>query len=623
MSAADDDLGRLRDALRGATPAADPAARAETVARAMLKFDHLQASGDGVRSRGVRRFSAGILKGVHRMFAHLTSPAALGATASFAAIAVGAVLIWPAGESQNPPQRISEPMVEATSDSAAPKAAAEAPSTFQRVESAPLAAARAPEIGIAPMPASPAIQPAPQGDRFSPFDPNPVKLVAEAPVSTFSVDVDTASWSWIRASLRMGTLPDPASVRIEEMVNYFPYSYPAPVGDDPFSVSVSAFAAPWNSGTHLVRIGLQGQVPTDRPPLALVFLIDTSGSMQGQDRLGLLKASFGMFLDTLRPEDQVSIIAYAGSAGEVLAPTPAADRRAILDALARLEAGGSTAGGEGLSLAYRVAERMGGPGTLRRVVLATDGDFNVGPSDTAALKRLVEAERKSGTYLSVLGFGRGNLNDALMQTLAQNGNGQAAYIDSAEEARKVLVDQGGGALFPIARDVKVQVEWNPATVAEYRLIGYETRGLAREDFNDDMVDAGEIGAGHQVTALYEITPVSSAARLIDPLRYQTAPPSGQAGEFGWLRLRYKTPDDGTSRLVEAPILAQMADAGPEEDWAAAIAGFGQLLTGGQRLGNWGWDDLLKLAEGAKAEDRFGYRSEALSLVRTARTLSGQ
>jgi Ca-activated chloride channel family protein len=319
----------------------------------------------------------------------------------------------------------------------------------------------------------------------------------------------------------------------------------------------------------------------------------------------------------------VAIVAYAGSAGEVLTPTAAEDRATILSALDRLEAGGSTAGAEGLELAYQVAARMAAAGEVSRILLATDGDFNVGVSDPAGLTDYVARKRDEGTYLSVLGFGRGNLDDATMQALAQNGNGIAAYIDTAQEARKVLVDQLTGALFPIADDVKIQVEWNPAAVAEWRLIGYETRALAREDFNDDRVDAGEIGAGHSVTAIYEVTAPGSAARAMDPLRYGASEPAAEPGaELGFLRLRYKAPGEETSALLETPITEGRADAPGEARFAAAIAGFGQLLTGGRYLGDWGWDEAIALAQQARGDDPFGYRAEAVTLMRLAQSLDG-
>ncbi|MCC0071602.1 MAG: VWA domain-containing protein [Rhodobacteraceae bacterium] len=466
--------------------------------------------------------------------------------------------------------------------------------------------------------------PAADTEAFANAAPNPVKIAAEEPVSTFSIDTDTASWSVLRSSLAGGVLPPKDSVRIEEMVNYFPYAYPAPLaGAAPFRASVSLFQTPWNAGTQLLRVGLQGRMPAieDRPPIDLVFLIDTSGSMEDANKLPLLKQSFRLLLGQLRPEDRVAIVTYAGSAGLVLEPTAAGDRDAILGALGRLEAGGSTAGAEGLAQAYQVAESMAGEGRIGRILLATDGDFNVGIDNPEDLKDFIAEKRESGTYLSVLGFGRGNLDDATMQALAQNGNGTAAYIDTATEAQKVLVDQLTGALFPIADDVKVQVEFNPAAVAEYRLIGYETRALAREDFNNDRVDAGEIGAGHQVTALYEITPVGSAARLSDPLRYGAAPGGGDASELGFLKLRWKAPGEATSRLIETPIPAAPGEADTDARFAAAIAGMGQLLGEPKYLGTWGWVEAIALASGAKGEDPYGYRAEAVKLMRLAQSLA--
>ena len=470
----------------------------------------------------------------------------------------------------------------------------------------------------------PMVRPESNTEAFANADPSPVKVTRDAPVSTFSIDVDTASYGIVRSSLESGNLPPHAAVRVEEMVNYFPYSYAAPSGDVPFSTSITVLPSPWNAGTELVHIGLQGQLPAieDRAPLNLVFLIDTSGSMQSPDKLPLLKQSFRMMLAELRPEDEIAIVTYAGSAGEVLTPTPAAERGAILDALDRLEAGGSTAGAAGIEQAYRVAERMSRDGEIGRVILATDGDFNVGISDPEALKDLIADKRDSGTYLSVLGFGRGNLDDATMQALAQNGNGQAAYIDTLSEARKVLVDQLTGALFPIANDVKIQVEFNPAAVAEYRLIGYETRALNREDFNNDRVDAGDIGAGHSVTAIYEVTPVGSTAILNGPLRYgETQVAEDPEGELGYFKLRYKQPGGTTSQLLETPILPDMGRTGEDVRFSVAMAGFGQLLRGGDHLGPWSWGDAIALASGARGADPFGYRAEAIDLMRLAEVLS--
>lgn len=482
----------------------------------------------------------------------------------------------------------------------------------------------APEMAVMP---DPQAMPLPDTEAFPDFDTNPVKVTAEAPVSTFSIDVDTASYAVVQSSLNAGVLPPAEAVRIEEMVNYFPYDLPAPAADDaaPFRPTVTVMETPWNPGTRLVQIAIQGRKPAvaDRPPLNLVFLVDTSGSMDEPSKLPLLKQSLALILPQLREGDQVAMVAYAGSAGTVLAPVAGTDRAAIMGALDRLAAGGSTAGAEGLELAYRVAAQMAGDGEVSRILLATDGDFNVGVSDTDGLEAYVEKKRATGTYLSILGFGRGNLDDAVMQALAQAGNGTAAYIDTAQEARKVLVDQLQGALFPIADDVKIQVEWNPAQVAEYRLIGYETRALAREDFNNDRVDAGEIGAGTAVTAIYEITAPDSPARAVDDLRYGSAVAGDPSGELGFLRLRLKAPGAADSQLVETPITADMAPVGPEARFAAAVAGFGQLLTGATYLGDWGWDEAIALALEGRGEDPFGYRAEAVNLMRLAQALSGQ
>ncbi|QMU57098.1 MAG: DUF3520 domain-containing protein [Boseongicola sp.] len=462
-------------------------------------------------------------------------------------------------------------------------------------------------------------------EAFANEEVSPLKITGDEPVSTFSIDVDTASYAVVRSSLMAGALPPEQAVRVEEMVNYFPYDYAAPDGAHPFRPAVTVMPTPWNSGTELVHIGIQGTMPAveDRPPLNLVFLIDTSGSMQDANKLPLLKQSFRLMLSELRPDDEVSIVTYAGSAGQVLEPTRAAERSVILAALERLSAGGSTAGQAGIEQAYAVAEGMAGEGEVTRVVLATDGDFNVGISDPEALKDVIAKKRESGTYLSVLGFGRGNLDDATMQALAQNGNGQAAYIDTLSEARKVLVDQLTGALFPIANDVKIQVEFNPAEIAEYRLIGYETRALAREDFNNDRVDAGDIGAGHSVTAIYEVTPVGSDAVRNGPLRYgdDTAFSGDSTGELGFFKLRYKSPGESTSVLLEEPIFAEQGTAGSDIQFSVAMAGFGQLLRGGEYLGGWSWGEAIALASGSRGEDAFGYRAEAVTLMRLAETLA--
>ena len=472
----------------------------------------------------------------------------------------------------------------------------------------------------------------PNTEAFANEDASPVRIASDEPVSTFSIDVDTASYSVVRSSLTNGYLPSPESVRIEEMVNYFPYAYPPP-GErgEPFRPTVTVSETPWNPDTLLMHIGIQGRLPEaeGRPPLNLVFLIDTSGSMNRPNKLPLLVQSFRLMLGQLDPADEVAIVAYAGSAGLALGATASSDRGVILAALDGLQAGGSTAGAAGIRLAYRTAGEMAADGEVTRVVLATDGDFNVGISDPDQLEDFIARQRDRGVYLSVLGFGRGNLDDATMQALAQNGNGRAAYIDTLSEARKVLVDQLVGALFPLADDVKIQVEFNPAAVAEYRLIGYETRALRREDFNNDRVDAGEIGAGHSVTAIYEVTPVGSPAVLHDALRYAGRPAEPSAAgesparrrELAFLRLRYKPPGQDTSELVELPIARDSGEAGADQRFAAAVAGFGQLLRDGAYTGNWTWADAIALAEANTGDDRFGYRREAVTLMRLAESLA--
>lgn len=469
-------------------------------------------------------------------------------------------------------------------------------------------------------------------EAFANEDAGPVKVTSEEPVSTFSIDVDTASYSVVRSSLTNGYLPSRDSVRIEELVNYFPYAYPAP-GERgaPFRPTVTISETPWNPDTLLMHIGIQGRLPVteDRPPLNLVFLIDTSGSMDQPNKLPLLVQSFRLMLGQLDPADEVAIVTYAGSVGLALDGTASSDRGTILAALDRLRASGSTAGAAGIQLAYQTAAGMAADGEVTRVILATDGDFRVGISDPEELEGFIARQRDSGVYLSVLGFGRGNLDDATMQALAQNGNGQAAYIDTLFEAQKVLVDQLVGTLFPIANDVKIQVEFNPAVVAEYRLIGYETRALRREDFNNDRVDAGEIGAGHSVTAIYEVTPVGSPAVLHEPLRYagRTAEPpavaKSRAGsrELAFLRLRYKEPGEAASELIELPIARDVGGAGTDQRFAAAVAGFGQLLRDGAYTGDWTWSDAIAFAAANTGDDRYGYRREAVTLMRLAESLA--
>lgn len=648
-----DEFDRLRKAMNQAAPAPDRAAKAANLRLAQENFEKIQGSPDGARPIPESRSIPGrFISGVTGMLNTLTSRGGLVATTAI--VAVGFISLTPQGRSIFSPPNfveapaevqmpkpvaadsgvdpeivpVAEPEIGALTNVAPSlKRARESAATSLMVESdSSLADMASGELSL--------IAPAPEEffrleqentESFANEASNPLRVVTQEPVSTFSIDVDTASYGVVRSSLSSGYLPDPASVRVEELVNYFPYDYAGPAADgDPFRPTVSVTQTPWNAETRLVHIALQGEMPAldDRPSLNLVFLIDTSGSMQDANKLPLLKQSFRLMLGQLRPQDQVAIVTYAGSAGQVLAPTAAEDRSTIMAALDQLEAGGSTAGQQGLQQAYSVAEAMSEDGEISRILLATDGDFNVGISDPSALKDFIAKKRDSGTYLSVLGFGRGNLDDATMQALAQNGNGQAAYIDTLNEAQKVLVDQLSGALFPIADDVKIQVEFNPVTVAEYRLIGYETRALRREDFNNDKVDAGEIGAGHSVTALYEVTPVGSSAILNDPLRYQSETVQGDdADELGFLRLRYKEPGASQSQLIETQIMNAIEPANVDVQFSMAVAGFGQLLRGSEFLGDWGWADAIDLATEGRGEDSFGYRAEAINLMRLAASLS--
>jgi Ca-activated chloride channel family protein len=474
-------------------------------------------------------------------------------------------------------------------------------------------------------------------DRFTSGETNPVKSVATDPVSTFSADVDTASYSFVRKALMAGEMPDPDSVRVEEMINYFPYDWPGPESEaEPFKATVTVLPTPWNANTRLMHVGIKGYdvVAATAPRANLVFLIDVSGSMDEPDKLPLLKSAFRLLVDKLKPEDTVSIVTYAGNAGTVLEPTAIKDKAKILAAIDTLQPGGSTAGAQGLEAAYDLAERAFVKGGVNRIMLATDGDFNVGASSDEELKATIEQKRKSGIFLSVLGFGRGNYNDALMQTLAQNGNGTASYIDTLAEAQKSLVEEAGSSLFPIAKDVKFQVEFNPREIAEYRLIGYETRALKREDFNNDRVDAGDIGSGHRVTAIYEITPKGSPAVLNDDLRYGAAPatqqadPAEKSGELAFLKIRYKKPDGNTSSLITTPVtednaVPSLQQAGQDVRFSVAVAAFGQKLRGTDAVSAYPYTSILDLAASAKGEDTYGYRAEFLNLVRLAKSLGGE
>ncbi len=467
-------------------------------------------------------------------------------------------------------------------------------------------------------------------DKFTEIEANPVQLVVDDPVSTFSVDVDTASYGFVRAALNRGVLPQKDAVRVEELINYFDYDYAGPTDKAvPFRANVAMMPTPWNDNSKLLRIGIKGYdlAKSEVPSANLVFLIDTSGSMNAPDKLPLLRNAFKLLVSNLKADDTVSIVAYAGSAGTVLEPTKASDAAKIMAALDRLSAGGSTAGGEGIRQAYQLAESSFDKDGVNRVILATDGDFNVGIDDPEELKGFVERKRKSGVSLSVLGFGQGNYNDELMQALAQNGNGNAAYIDTLNEARKVLVEEAGSTLFTIAKDVKLQLEFNPAQVSDYRLIGYETRQLKRQDFANDKVDAGDIGSGHTVTALYELTLKGAKGSLIAPLRYQAGdakPAQSVSDEFGFLKIRYKQPDSDTSELITTPIkqdvvIDKIEDAPADMRFAASVAAFGQLLRGGEHTGDFTYDDVIELAQNTKGADRFNYRGEFLNLVRLAKS----
>ena len=600
-----DDLENLKALMEAATPAPDFNRRAENLAMAQENFIRAQGLRSDKRPTVKRGPIVRFTEGAKSMLNILSHRGVLTATTAIAAVAL--VMIVP---------QTRDFVVDSTSwvsgrtsaESDGPVLSLSIPDTTERLSGGMV---------------RDAIGGDPNTEAFANTDTNPLKITTEEPVSTFSIDVDTASYSIVRSSLMNGQLPTKDAVRVEEMVNYFPYAYSAPEGNAPFRPTITVSPTPWNEGTLLVHVGIQGARPQieDRPPLNLVFLIDTSGSMQDANKLPLLKKSFRLLLSELHPDDQVSIVTYAGSAGQVLKPTAASERTTILGALGKLEAGGSTAGQAGLLQAYQVAEGMAEDGEVSRVILATDGDFNIGLSDPEALKDFIALKRDSGTYLSVLGFGRGNLDDATMQALAQNGNGQAAYIDTLGEARKVLVDQLTGALFPIANDVKIQVEFNPAQIAEYRLIGYETRSLRREDFENDRVDAGDIGAGHSVTAIYEVTPVGSDAIRNGPLRYAVESAPEGSDEIGFFKLRYKLPGASDSRLIEQPILLRQGTVNDDVRFSYAIAGFGQFLRGGEYLGEWSYDDAIALVNGAKGLDPFGYRAEAVTLMRLAKSLS--
>ena len=672
-----DELDKLKLSLREATPQPSEEAKKAALMLAQESFEkniqeNFQGSADEARPMNIRPDEkARLFKGFSKMFSQFTSKQAYLGTASFAAIilAVGVSQnfdqFYPqnplSGKTVNNNEKPDAATKQARVDAKKAKPLNDAVVSTDEVVSAPAPAASPvpnssaialnesagavgarlrPEVArknrstaklsqLRPLPIEPIAIPEANTEAFPEAEANPLKLTADNPVSTFSVDVDTASYSFVRSAINFGKLPLKDAVRTEELINYFSYDYKKPTsGSIPFSTNVSVMQTPWNTGTKLMQVGIKGYTPplSEQPPHNLVFLIDTSGSMNQANKLPLLKQSFRLLLSTLRPEDKVAIVTYAGSAGMALEPTSASDADKIMASLDNLRAGGSTAGQAGLQQAYAIAEKMSGDEGNARVLLATDGDFNVGLSDPKALTDFIKQKRESGTYLSVLGFGRGNYQDATMQALAQNGNGFAAYIDTLSEARKVLVDQVAGSLTTIANDVKIQVEFNPATVAEYRLIGYETRKLKREDFNNDKVDAGDIGAGHTVTAIYEVTPVGSDARKIDELRYGEASKAepvtvGKNDELAFVKLRYKLPGEDKSKLITTPVQADRADiAATEANFAAAVAGVGQILKGSDFTGSWSLKDAEALAASARSNDPFGYRAEFLSLLRLAQII---
>ncbi len=470
-------------------------------------------------------------------------------------------------------------------------------------------------------------------EKYAHLDQNAIKRVTEHPVSTFSIDVDTGSYSNMRRFINSGKLPRQDAVRVEELINYFSYQYPEPKSNAPFGVTTEIAPSPWNKNTYLLHVGVKGLdiAKKNLPASNLVFLIDVSGSMRSATKLDLLKTSLKLLTKQLRSQDKISIVVYAGASGIVLEPTDGNKTATISYALDKLAAGGSTNGGAGIKLAYSVAEQAFIKDGINRIILATDGDFNVGTVNFEALTDLVEQKRKNGISLTTLGFGSGNYNDQLMEQLADKGNGNYHYIDTLNEAQKVLVDEMSSTLQTIAKDVKIQIEFNKSKVAEYRLIGYENRMLKREDFNNDKVDAGEIGAGHTVTALYEISLVGSQGQSVDKLRYNhnkdlKLSKNTINGELAFLKIRYKAPNKNTSELLTWPlktndIIKKLSNTSDRFRFAAAVAAFGQKLTGGKYTKHYSYSDILDMARDARGKDHFGYRGEFIKLVNLTKSLS--
>lgn len=469
-------------------------------------------------------------------------------------------------------------------------------------------------------------------ESYAGIEENGYQLVKNNPLSTFSIDVDRASYSNVRRFLNNGSLPPKDAVRVEEMINYFDYDYPDPTGEYPIAIHTELTRAPWDEEKQLLHIGVQAKRidKEELPPSNLVFLIDVSGSMQSANKLPLLKSSLNMLVDELRPEDRAAMVVYAGAAGLVLESTPGNQKEKIKAAINALEAGGSTAGGAGIKLAYQEAQANFMKKGNNRVILASDGDFNVGASSDGEMEDLIELKREEGVYLTVLGFGMGNYKDSMMETLADHGNGNYAYIDNLSEARKTLIGEFGATLFTVAKDVKIQVEFNPEVVAEYRLVGYDNRLLDEEDFNDDKKDAGEMGAGHTVTAIYEIIPVgSSSGRSVDPLRYQTEKEQSvsfvqRPDETAWVKLRYKQPDENTSTRMEHIVSNEpqaLENASERVHWSASIAAFGMKLRDSEYVQEMDYRSIIELAKSGLGADPNGYRSEAIQLMRNAQRLS--
>jgi len=463
-------------------------------------------------------------------------------------------------------------------------------------------------------------------ESYKEIEENTFKMVKSSPLSTFSIDVDKAGYSNVRRMINNGQEIPQDAVKIEEMINYFNYDYPQPKGKHPFAIHTEVNTTPWNKNSKLIKIGLQGKtVPLDDiPPSNLVFLIDVSGSMNSQNKLPLLKSALKLLVNQLRDEDKISIVTYAGAAGLVLPPTSGDNKNKILEALNNLNAGGSTAGGQGIELAYKTAEEIFIKNGNNRVILATDGDFNVGASSDQAMEELIEEKRKSGVFLTCLGFGTGNYQDSKMETLADKGNGNHAYIDSMQEAQRILGTEFGGTLFTIAKDVKIQVEFNPAFVQAYRLIGYENRLLNNEDFNDDKKDAGELGSGHKVTALYEIIPTgvkSKWLKNIDDLKYSDKPSANNQKDLLTVKFRYKEPDGDKSKLIEHIISAKElknSNASADFKFASAVAMFGMKLRKSEYIEESSLQNIIQLAEEGKTKDEEGYKAEFIRLVKASK-----